>query len=45
MAPHPARSASIEIPDDAYHGETEMFRLIHDMRVRIITSPASPATG
>ncbi len=28
------------IPDDAYHGETEMFRLIHDMRVRIITSPA-----
>ena len=28
------------ISDDAYHGETEMFRLIHDMRVRIITSPA-----
>lgn len=28
------------IPDDAYHGETEMFRLIHEMRVRIITSPA-----
>lgn len=28
------------IPDDAYRGETEMFRLIHDMRVRIITSPA-----
>ena len=28
------------IPDDAYHGETEMFRLIHDMRVRIMTSPA-----
>ena len=28
------------IPDDAYHSETEMFRLIHDMRVRIITSPA-----
>src|SRR5580704_11487345 len=28
------------IPDDSYHGETEMFRLIHDMRVRIITSPA-----
>jgi fructose-bisphosphate aldolase class I len=28
------------IPDDAYHGETEMFRLIHEMRVRIMTSPA-----
>ncbi|HEY0185127.1 MAG TPA: fructose bisphosphate aldolase [Rhodopila sp.] len=28
------------IPDDAYHSEAEMFRLIHDMRVRIITAPA-----
>jgi fructose-bisphosphate aldolase class I len=28
------------IPDDAYRGETEMFRLIHEMRVRIMTSPA-----
>ncbi len=28
------------VPDDAYHGETEMFHLIHAMRVRIITSPA-----
>ena len=28
------------IPDDAYHGDTEMFRLIHEMRVRIMTSPA-----
>jgi fructose-bisphosphate aldolase, class I len=28
------------IPDDAYHGDTEMFQLIHAMRVRIITSPA-----
>jgi fructose-bisphosphate aldolase class I len=28
------------IKDDAYHGETEMFRLIHDMRVRIMTAPA-----
>jgi fructose-bisphosphate aldolase, class I len=28
------------VPDDAYHGEAEMFRLIQDMRVRIITSPA-----
>jgi fructose-bisphosphate aldolase class I len=28
------------IADDAYHGDTEMYRLIHDMRVRIITAPA-----
>src|ERR1700749_2129743 len=28
------------IPDSAYSGETEMFKLVHEMRVRIITSPA-----
>ena len=28
------------IPDTAYSGETEMFRLIHQMRVRIMTAPA-----
>lgn len=28
------------IPDEAYSGEEEMFRLIHEMRVRIMTSPA-----
>src|SRR5215472_13422667 len=28
------------IPDAAYSGETEMFRLIHQMRVRIMTAPA-----
>ena len=28
------------IPDTAYNGETEMFRLIHQMRVRIMTAPA-----
>ena len=28
------------IADDAYHGEAEMFGLIHDMRVRIMTAPA-----
>jgi len=28
------------IPPEAYSGEDEMFRLIHEMRVRIITSPA-----
>ena len=28
------------IPDTAYNGEAEMFRLIHQMRVRIMTAPA-----
>ena len=28
------------IPDSAYGNDTEMFRLIHEMRVRIITAPA-----
>jgi fructose-bisphosphate aldolase class I len=28
------------IPDSAYSGDAEMFRLIHEMRVRIMTGPA-----
>ena len=28
------------VPDSAYSGEAEMFRLMHEMRVRIMTSPA-----
>ena len=28
------------IPDSAYSGEEEMFRLMHEMRVRIMTAPA-----
>ena len=28
------------IEDSAYHGDDEMYRLIHDMRTRIITTPA-----
>src|SRR5579864_6956716 len=28
------------IPDSAYRGEAEMFRLVHEMRVRIMTAPA-----
>ena len=28
------------VPETAYHGEDEMYKLIHDMRVRIITAPA-----
>ncbi|MFC5067924.1 fructose bisphosphate aldolase [Flaviflagellibacter deserti] len=27
------------IPDSAYSGDAEMFRLVHEMRVRIMTSP------
>ena len=28
------------IPDSAYSGDDEMFRLIHEMRVRIVTAPS-----
>ena len=28
------------IPEDAYSGDAEMFKLMHEMRVRIITAPA-----
>ena len=28
------------IPDEAYHSDKEMFDLIHEMRTRIMTSPA-----
>jgi fructose-bisphosphate aldolase class I len=28
------------IPDSAYSGDAEMFKLVHEMRVRIMTSPA-----
>src|SRR5712664_425770 len=28
------------IPDTAYSGDEQMFRLMHEMRVRIMTSPA-----
>jgi fructose-bisphosphate aldolase class I len=28
------------IPDSAYSGDTEMFKLVHAMRVRIMTAPA-----
>jgi fructose-bisphosphate aldolase class I len=28
------------IPDSAYRGDAEMFRLMHEMRVRIMTAPA-----
>jgi fructose-bisphosphate aldolase class I len=28
------------IPDSEYHGDVDMFRLVHEMRVRIITAPS-----
>src|SRR6478736_9983671 len=28
------------IPENAYSGDAEMFRLMHEMRVRIMTAPA-----
>jgi fructose-bisphosphate aldolase class I len=28
------------VPESAYNGDAEMFKLIHEMRVRIITAPA-----
>src|SRR5258707_15755215 len=28
------------VPDGAYSGDAEMFRLMHEMRVRIMTAPA-----
>src|SRR3954452_22262251 len=28
------------IPDSAYSGEAEMYKLMHEMRVRIMTAPA-----
>src|SRR5450631_3958543 len=28
------------VPDSAYSGDAEMFKLMHEMRVRIMTSPA-----
>ncbi len=32
------------IPDNPYSGDEEMFRLMHEMRVRIITAPAFTGT-
>src|ERR1700704_5846075 len=32
------------IPDNAYSGDAEMFKLMHEMRVRIMTAPAFTGT-
>jgi len=36
----PGALTTYGIPESAYGGDEEMFRLIHEMRVRIMTSPA-----
>jgi len=36
----PAALRLYGIPDSAYGGEPQMFKLMHEFRVRIITSPA-----
>src|SRR4029077_6569475 len=36
----PGALRSYGIPDSAYSGDAEMFRLMHEMRVRIMTAPA-----
>jgi len=36
----PKALAAYGIPDNAYSGDAEMFQLVHDMRVRIITAPS-----
>ena len=39
----PAALRLYGIPDDAYGGDADMFRLMHEMRVRIMTAPAFTA--
>ncbi|MBM7552149.1 fructose bisphosphate aldolase [Thalassobacillus pellis] len=36
----PKALAGYGVPEDSYSGEDEMFDLVHEMRTRIITSPA-----
>ena len=36
----PSALSPYGIPESAYSGDAEMFKLVHDMRVRIITAPA-----
>ncbi|MFD2924553.1 fructose bisphosphate aldolase [Halobacillus naozhouensis] len=36
----PKALAAYGVPEDSYSGEDEMFDLVHEMRTRIITSPA-----
>jgi fructose-bisphosphate aldolase class I len=40
----PAALRLYGVPDDAYSGDDEMFRLMHEMRVRIITAPSFSGT-
>jgi fructose-bisphosphate aldolase class I len=41
----PAALRLYGIPDSAYTGEPQMFKLMHEFRVRIITSPAFNGQG
>lgn len=36
----PGALSQYGIPESAYNGDAEMFRLIHEMRVRIVSAPA-----
>ena len=36
----PKALAEYGVPEDRYHSEDEMFDLVHEMRTRVITSPA-----
>ena len=36
----PSALSHYGIPESAYSGDAEMFALVHDMRVRIITAPS-----
>jgi fructose-bisphosphate aldolase class I len=36
----PSALRAYGVPDGAYSGETEMFKVMHEMRVRIMSSPA-----
>lgn len=36
----PKALAEYGVPEDSYSGEEEMFKLVHEMRTRIITAPA-----
>src|SRR6201996_8828625 len=36
----PSALRAYGIPDSAYNGEAEMFKLMHEMRVRLMSSPA-----
>ena len=42
--PTPGALRFYGIPESAYSGDAEMFELVHEMRVRIMTAPAFTGT-